>query len=441
MPILQSVSIPLRHEQPPVALDPLYRELHPPLLRFAEGLLGNRSDAEEAVQDAFVALARTGHVDEPRAWLFRVTRNSAVSVLRRRRGSVSLETVAAEPHQPGPDPHRAAELSSEMGVLRVALATLPERNRSALLLRELSGMSYREIASTIDVSEANVKVLIFRARQALQSVTDALALRCADAQLALSAAADGEASAGEHARAALHRAHCPSCRRFAGSIGGQRAGLAALFPMPMSVIGMPALHVAHSAGSAGAAGGATAGGAAGGGGAAAGGAVAGGGLLGAKALLAAGAAAVAIGGGAAALDSHALGRHHHSTPAAPAAPARPSARAFARAVPPVATNDEPVFTRGAAGTDSNSTDGGSDTLPRSGGDTSSSGDGSSGQDRSTSSPSDSTDRSGTTSSGDGGSSSSGSDTTTAPTSGDGGNGPVSTDGGSGSGDGGATTGN
>jgi RNA polymerase sigma factor (sigma-70 family) len=421
------VSIPLRHEQPPVALDPLYRELHLPLLRFAEGLLGNRSDAEEAVQDAFVALARTGHVDEPRAWLFRVTRNSAVSVIRRRRGSVSLETVAAEPH-------RTADLSSEIGVLRVALATLPERNRSALLLRELSGMSYREIAGTIDVSEANVKVLIFRARQALQSVTDALSLRCADAQLALSAAADGEARLGEHARAVLHRAHCPSCRRFAGSIGGQRAGLTALFPMPMSMIGMPTLHVAHT-GSAGA----TAGGAAGAGGATAGGAVAGGGLLGAKALLAAGAAAVAIGGGAAALDSHALGRHHH---AQPAAPKRPAARTFAPITPPVATKDEPVFTRGAAGTDSNSTDGGSDTLARSGGDQSSTGDGSSTKDGSTSSPGDSTDSSGTTLSGDGGSSSSGSDTTTAPTSGDGGNGSGSTtDGGSGSGDGGATTGN
>jgi RNA polymerase sigma-70 factor, ECF subfamily len=175
------------------AIAGLYRELAPQLLRYAEGILGSRSDAEEAVQDAFLAASRSGCLDDPRPWLFRVTRNAAIDQLRRRRHLVVLGDNGDGAASAAIDPHRKAELSADLELLRHGLDRLGEQQRSALVLRELSGLGYREIASVLEVSEANVKVLIFRARRSLQEFALAARLPCDAAQLALSARADGEA--------------------------------------------------------------------------------------------------------------------------------------------------------------------------------------------------------------------------------------------------------
>jgi RNA polymerase sigma factor (sigma-70 family) len=227
-----------RHEDGAFASDfgDLYRDLAPPLLRYAEGILGSRSDAEEAVQDAFLAASRSGPLDGPRPWLFRATRNAAIDQLRRRRHLTLLDSdhdsaSDGSSASTAGDPHRQAELSADLHLLRVGLDRLGEQQRSALVLRELSGLGYREIASVLDVSEANVKVLIFRARQSLQQFALAARLPCDAAQLALSARADGEAGRMEAARARLHTASCPHCRDFAAAVRGQRVGLVMLVPL------------------------------------------------------------------------------------------------------------------------------------------------------------------------------------------------------------------
>jgi RNA polymerase sigma factor (sigma-70 family) len=225
-----------RHEVGAFASDfgDLYRDLAPPLLRYAEGILGSRSDAEEAVQDAFLAASRSGQLDEPRPWLFRATRNAAIDQLRRRRHLTLLDSESASDGSSAStagDPHRQAELSADLHLLRMGLNRLGEQQRSALVLRELSGLGYREIASVLDVSEANVKVLIFRARQSLQQFALAARLPCDAAQLALSARADGEAGRMEAVRARLHTASCPHCRDFAAAVRGQRTGLGILVPL------------------------------------------------------------------------------------------------------------------------------------------------------------------------------------------------------------------
>jgi RNA polymerase sigma factor (sigma-70 family) len=212
----------------------LYRDLAPPLLRYAEGILGSRSDAEEAVQDAFLAASRSGRLDEPRPWLFRATRNAAIDQLRRRRHLTVLDGGSPSDGSSASiagDPHRQAELSADLELLRRGLDRLGEQQRSALVLRELSGLGYREIASVLEVSEANVKVPIFRARRSLQEFALAVRLPCDAAQLALSARADGEAGRVEAARARLHTASCPHCRDFAAALRGQRIGLGMLVPL------------------------------------------------------------------------------------------------------------------------------------------------------------------------------------------------------------------
>lgn len=233
------------------ALGSLFKELSPHLLRYAEGILGNRADAEEAVQDAFVAAAGAGSLDDPRPWLFRVTRNAAVDQLRRRRHLTALDPEGGIPQRaPGPSPHERAELSHDLGLLRIGIDRLGEQQRSALMLRELAGLGYAEIASVLEVSEANVKVLIFRARRSLDEFARAATLPCETAQLVLSARADGEAGIGEAARARLHTVTCAHCRAFASAIGAQRTGLALMVPLvPLTGgVAVAALHGAAAAG-------------------------------------------------------------------------------------------------------------------------------------------------------------------------------------------------
>lgn len=213
-------------------LDELYRELYPTLVRFSRGIVGSQSDAEDAVQDAFASAAGARPAADPRPWLFRITRNASIDLLRRRRPSVSLDSEGApNPPAAANGPHDAAVLSERLELLRRGLEALPERGRTALLLRELAGLPYSEIGQVLDTSEGNVKVLIFRARSSLHELAEAAELECAGVRVTLSAATDGEVSRIERARANLHTANCRSCRRFVRSIGSQQAAIAVLIPL------------------------------------------------------------------------------------------------------------------------------------------------------------------------------------------------------------------
>jgi RNA polymerase sigma-70 factor (ECF subfamily) len=213
-------------------LDGLYRELYPSLVRFSQGIVGSRSDAEDAVHDAFVAAVRTAPAEDPRPWLFRVTRNASIDLLRRRKPMVPMEAVEAHlPATGSIDPHASAVRSEQLALMRAGLDALPERGRTAILLRELGGLPYSEIGQVLDTTEGNVKVLIFRARASLHELTEATQLDCESVRTTLSAAADGEAGLAERARAQLHSAHCHSCRTFTDSIGSQRVAIVALVPL------------------------------------------------------------------------------------------------------------------------------------------------------------------------------------------------------------------
>ncbi|MDX6547536.1 MAG: hypothetical protein QOG33_1086 [Gaiellales bacterium] len=293
------------HHREPDPLDSpiseLYRELFPRLLRYAEGILGSGHDAEEAVQDAFLAATRAGRLDEPAAWLFRVTRNASIDQLRRRRHLSLLGADGSEQLESGaPGPHQQAELAADLRTLRLGLDRLPEQQRSALVLRELSGLGYGEIATVLGVSEANVKVLIFRARQSLQAFAQASRLPCEAAQLALSARADGEAGRAEAARARLHAASCAHCREFAGAVRAQRTNLGIL--VPLAPIGHSvAAAAAHAVVGAKAGGGLS-------------------GLFGLKSVVAAAAAVVVVSTGAVVAEHEGIGSQHggHRRPAPPA---------------------------------------------------------------------------------------------------------------------------
>jgi len=228
----------------------LYRELYPSLVRFSQGIVGSRSDAEDAVHDAFVAAVRSEPADDPRPWLFRVTRNASIDLIRRRRPTVPIEAVEAGlPAISSGGPQASAELTEQLELMRAGLDALPERGRTAILLRELGGLPYSEIGQVLDTTEGNVKVLIFRARASLHELTEATELDCESVRMTLSAAADGEARVADRTRAKLHAAHCHACRSFTSAIGSQRVAIVALVPL----FGAP--HALGMAGGGGAVGG------------------------------------------------------------------------------------------------------------------------------------------------------------------------------------------
>jgi RNA polymerase sigma factor (sigma-70 family) len=262
----------------------LYRRHHQELYRYCRAILRHDEDAQDALQSAmakaYAALQHETRDFEMRPWLFRIAHNEAISVLRRRRQATNLDAAAeiAVDSLPGAlaDRERLADL-------RADLADLPERQRAALVLRELSGLGHEEIAQVLSSSARAVKQSIFEARTGLAECAEGREMGCETVQRALSDA-DGRVLRGRRIRA--HLRSCRACRQFQAAMRTRPADLRALAsPLPAgagaavlaSVLPGGSATVAGGAGTAAAGGALTAGagGAAGAGSATAGGVLAG----------------------------------------------------------------------------------------------------------------------------------------------------------------------
>jgi RNA polymerase sigma factor (sigma-70 family) len=134
--------------------------------------LGNREEAEDATQstflNAFRGLQRGVDPEFESAWLYKIAQNVCLtrqrSSSRRRRVETPGDLEAMQDYVPA---HQAD--SDELIRLPEALESMPEQQRRALLLREWQGLSYKEIAEELDVSQAAVETLLFRARRTLAS--------------------------------------------------------------------------------------------------------------------------------------------------------------------------------------------------------------------------------------------------------------------------------
>jgi len=179
--------------------DDLFRHYYPRLIGLAERMLGDQTEAEDVLQEAFLRLARSGHtemtntsidsmLDRPDevvgAWLRRVVLNLGINRLReRRRSAERLER--AQRLDPALDPlHSTGEAGSPAqqvlrdearAEVRAVLATLPERQRDCLLLR-YAGHSYAEIASTLGLALGSVGVYLARAERAFRVTYEATTL-------------------------------------------------------------------------------------------------------------------------------------------------------------------------------------------------------------------------------------------------------------------------
>jgi RNA polymerase sigma factor (sigma-70 family) len=293
----------------------LYERHHRALYRYCRSIVHSEHDAQDVLQTtmtrALVALAK-GPPDAPlRPWLFRIAHNEAVSLLRARRPAVALDEAE---QVTSASVERTAEERARLALLVADLGDLGERQRSALVMRELSGLSHAEIATALGVSPAGAKQAIFEARLGLQDFAKGREMDCAEIQRMISDA-DGRKLRRRQVRA--HVRSCSDCRALRDAIAGRRRDLAVLAP-PLPGAAAAGL-LARLLGDAG--------GYAGGGGAAAGaGKVAGATLAG---KLAVGAAVlVTVGAGAPKLVEEAVTRpdaHEATTTAQTTAPGTPLA--------------------------------------------------------------------------------------------------------------------
>ena len=152
----------------------LFQDFYPSLCRFLECLLGGRvALAQDLAQESFLQLHRTAWgtlpVEEARFWLYRVARNLAINEFRKSHTRFRLFDRVVEAMRPqARNPEQEFEKRERQELVLEMLQTLPEDQRTALLLREQEQLSYREIGLVLNVSESKVKVDIFRARAALR---------------------------------------------------------------------------------------------------------------------------------------------------------------------------------------------------------------------------------------------------------------------------------
>jgi RNA polymerase sigma factor (sigma-70 family) len=177
VPVLSVVEpVPVRASQTD-RFDDCFRLLYAEQYGLARSVLGDRAEAEDAVQEAFLklvdapVLARPN--DEVAAWLRRVCLNISFNRIRSgKRHTERLERAGrADPEllHGGGDPSSFVLRREEVDTVQRALSMLPERQRNCLLLRH-SGYSYAEVAASLDVALGSVGVILSRAESAFREI-------------------------------------------------------------------------------------------------------------------------------------------------------------------------------------------------------------------------------------------------------------------------------
>jgi RNA polymerase sigma factor (sigma-70 family) len=153
------------------------------LLRLCERLLGDAEEARDAAQEVFLKTFRKAAELRPQGqlytWLYRIAVNHCLNKLRRRR-LVRFLRFEAEPEEPdaptfdppdaGPDPATELDARQRWRATRNAIAKLPDNQRTVLILARFEGLSYRQIAEVLGITEGAVESRLFRAMRRIETV-------------------------------------------------------------------------------------------------------------------------------------------------------------------------------------------------------------------------------------------------------------------------------
>ena len=171
------------------AFEALYERYRLPLHRYCHSIVRQREDAEEAFQatmlSAFQALSAGSQREIAlRAWLYRIAHNACISALRKRPRHDAAELTGREA-APG-DVGVRTELAEDLRQLQRDLAELPDAQRSALVMRELGGLSHIEIGRALGADVPGVKQLIYSARSTLHDLSAGRDLACTSVRRTIS---------------------------------------------------------------------------------------------------------------------------------------------------------------------------------------------------------------------------------------------------------------
>ncbi|MCC6876103.1 MAG: sigma-70 family RNA polymerase sigma factor [Sandaracinaceae bacterium] len=164
----------------------LFERYHRRCYAVAYGVVKNKQDAMDVVQDAFVKVHR--HIGAFQGtssfytWLYRIIMNLAIDHVRRRRNARGLEyddSVARDSTEIAGDgtlmprildgnPAKTVVRQELLGKIQAALDELPEYHRAVILLREVEGMSYEEMAQVLEVPKGTIMSRLFHARKKMQ---------------------------------------------------------------------------------------------------------------------------------------------------------------------------------------------------------------------------------------------------------------------------------
>jgi RNA polymerase sigma-70 factor, ECF subfamily len=215
------------------AFERMYKRHVGDVYRYALAVLRQPADAEDVTQTTFLnayrAFERGERPRNAQNWLIAIAHN--VCRQRFRQAQRRPEEVAFDDRVGEVVPEEESKGPSAEDIQR-ALGHLAFNQRAALVMRELEGRSYSEIAEILGISVSAVETLIFRARRALREQLDGT-LTCLEAEQAISRRADGKLTRQERGALRAHLRQCRECERLARSQRAQRSAFKALAVVPV----------------------------------------------------------------------------------------------------------------------------------------------------------------------------------------------------------------
>src|SRR4051794_19367727 len=236
------------------AFEQLYGRYQRRIAAYVYGMVGDHGRAEDVTQEVFIsALRRIRATDRPisfKPWVYEIAKNACIDAFRRGRRAEEVSFEAADDagaidgarmSAPATTPDAVVDAKQQLDDLCGAFGGLSDAHHQILVMRELEGLSYREIGDRLGMSRPSVESTLFRARRRLTEEYGELVsgARCV-AVRALLAGGVADIGARDHRRLSRHIPHRQPCRREAYAAGLDTVGItaalrrvAALLPLPL----------------------------------------------------------------------------------------------------------------------------------------------------------------------------------------------------------------
>src|SRR3954454_13129483 len=236
------------------AFEELYRRYQRRIASFVRRVVRDEARAEDVTQEAFMsALRRMRATDSQIAfkpWIYEIARNAAIDSYRRTSRAQEVSIHNDDSLRPSDRsrlvgsraPDSALLVKERWEHLRGAFDELPDTHHRVLVMRELEGLSYREIGERLELSRPAVESVLFRARRRLEREYEELdtGRRCHAMRSAVARLAEEAGTPADERRLARHARRCSPCRRLAHQLGvdphagrpSVAARAAALLPLP-----------------------------------------------------------------------------------------------------------------------------------------------------------------------------------------------------------------